>query len=58
MSRPPLFAGASPTRDGLEDLYLFAGTRVLDKMAEVDDAISTGVGPAPPGPSFYVGFLL
>jgi hypothetical protein len=44
MSRPPLFAGASPTRDGLEDLYLFAGTRVLDKMAEVDDAISTGVG--------------
>jgi hypothetical protein len=31
-------------RDGLEDLYLFAGTGVLDNMPDVDDAIVAGVG--------------
>jgi hypothetical protein len=38
------FFGAAATRNGLKDLYLFAGTGVLDKMADVDDAISAGVG--------------
>jgi hypothetical protein len=28
---------ASPTRNGLEDLDLFAGTGVLDKVPDVDD---------------------
>src|SRR5215207_1616553 len=43
---PPLVvvAGASPTRHGLYDLDLFAGTGVLDKVPDVDDAIVAGVG--------------
>jgi hypothetical protein len=39
-----VFVGASPTRNGLYDLDLFAGTGVLDKMPDVDDAISAGAG--------------
>jgi hypothetical protein len=35
---------ATAARDGLEDLYLFAGTGVLDKVPDVDDAIGAGVG--------------
>ena len=38
------FFGASPTRNGLYDLDLFAGTGVLDKATDVDDAVYTGVG--------------
>jgi hypothetical protein len=38
-----VFAGAAAARNGLEDLYLFAGTGVLDKMPDVDDALETGV---------------
>jgi hypothetical protein len=34
---------AAAARDGLEDLYLFAGTGVLDKMPDVDDALEAGV---------------
>jgi len=34
---------AAAARDGLEDFYLFAGTGVLDKMADLDDAISAGM---------------
>jgi hypothetical protein len=33
-----------PTRNGLDDLDLFAGTGVLDKMPDVDDALVAGVG--------------
>jgi hypothetical protein len=39
-----VFVGASPTRNGLYDLDLFAGTGVLDKMPDVDDALVAGVG--------------
>jgi hypothetical protein len=35
---------AAAARDGLDDLDLFAGTGVLDKMPDVDDAIGAGVG--------------
>ena len=35
---------ATAARNGLEDLGLFAGTGVLDKMADVDDALEAGVG--------------
>jgi len=35
---------ASPTRDGVHDLDLFASTGVLNKVPDVDDAISAGVG--------------
>jgi hypothetical protein len=35
---------AAATRNGLKDLDLFACAGVLDKMADVDDAISAGVG--------------
>jgi hypothetical protein len=38
-----VFAGAAAARHGLYDLDLFAGTGVLDKMPDVDDAISAGV---------------
>jgi hypothetical protein len=38
------FFSAAATRNGFKDLYLFAGTGVLDNMADVDDAISAGVG--------------
>ena len=38
-----LYAGAAAARHGLYDLDLFAGTGVLDKMPDVDDAISAGV---------------
>jgi hypothetical protein len=31
------------TRDGLDDLDLFAGTGVLDKVPDVDDAIGAGL---------------
>ena len=37
-------AGASPTRNGLDDFDLFAGTGVLDNMPDVDDAIVADVG--------------
>jgi hypothetical protein len=37
-------AGASPTRNGLDDFDLFAGTGVLDKVPDVDNAIGAGVG--------------
>jgi hypothetical protein len=37
------FFGAAAARNGLEDLYLFAGTGVLDKVADVDDAFVAGV---------------
>jgi hypothetical protein len=37
-------AGASPTRNGFYDLDLFAGTGVLDKVPDVDDAFVAGVG--------------
>jgi hypothetical protein len=37
-------AGAAAARNDLEDLCLFAGTGVLDKMADVDDAFGAGVG--------------
>jgi len=30
--------------NGLEDLYFFAGTGVLDNMPDVDDALVAGVG--------------
>jgi hypothetical protein len=36
-------AGASPTRNGLYDLDLFAGTGVLDNMPDVDYALVAGV---------------
>jgi hypothetical protein len=36
------FAGASPTRHGVYDLYLFAV--LFDQVADVDDAIGAGVG--------------
>jgi hypothetical protein len=39
-----LFFCASPTRNGLEDLDLFAGTGVLDKVPDVDDALVASVG--------------
>ena len=39
-----VFAGASPTRHGLEDLDLFASTGVLDKVTDVHDALVAGVG--------------
>jgi transcriptional regulator with XRE-family HTH domain len=41
-----LLAGfrAAPTRHGLYDLDLFAGTGVLDKMADVDDALAAAAG--------------
>src|SRR5918995_365295 len=39
-----LISCASPTRNGLEDLYLFAGTGFLDKATDVDDALVAGVG--------------
>jgi hypothetical protein len=32
-----------PTLHGLDDLYLFACTGVLDKVPDVDDAIGAGV---------------
>jgi hypothetical protein len=35
---------AAPTRNGLEDLDRFAGTGVLDKVSDVDDALVTSVG--------------
>ena len=35
---------ASPTRNGLHDLDLFASTGVLDKVPDVDDALVAGVG--------------
>src|SRR5215212_3717205 len=35
---------ASPTRNGLDDLYLFAATGVLDKVPDVHDAIGADVG--------------
>jgi hypothetical protein len=35
---------ASPTRHGLYDLDLFAGTGVLDNMSDEDDALVAGVG--------------
>jgi hypothetical protein len=35
---------ATTARYGLDDLDLFAGTGVLDKMPDVDDPISAGVG--------------
>jgi hypothetical protein len=35
---------ATAARNGLYDLDLFAGTGVLDKLPDVDDAISAGVG--------------
>ena len=38
-----LYAGAAAARHGLYDLDLFAGTGVLDKMADVDDALGAGV---------------
>jgi len=38
-----LYAGAAAARQYLYDLDLFAGTGVLDKMPDVDDAISAGV---------------
>jgi hypothetical protein len=34
---------AAAARHGLYDLDLFAGTGVLDKMADVDDALEAGV---------------
>jgi hypothetical protein len=37
------FFGAAAARNGLEDLYLFASTGVLDKVADVDDAFVAGV---------------
>ncbi len=39
-----LDAGATAARNEVDDLYLFAGTGVLDKMPDVDDALYTGVG--------------
>jgi hypothetical protein len=38
------FFGAAAARHGVHDLGLFAGTGVLDKMADVDDAVVAGVG--------------
>jgi hypothetical protein len=38
-----LYAGTAAARQYLYDLDLFAGTGVLDKMPDVDDAISAGV---------------
>jgi DNA-binding XRE family transcriptional regulator len=38
------FFGAAAAGHGLEDLYLFAGTGVLDKVPDVDGAIVAGVG--------------
>jgi hypothetical protein len=35
---------AAAARNGLYDLDLFAGTGVLDKVPDVDDAIGAGVG--------------
>jgi hypothetical protein len=35
---------AAATGNALEDLDLFAGTGVLDKMPDVDDALVAGVG--------------
>jgi hypothetical protein len=35
---------ASPTRNGVYDLDLFAGTGFLDKATDVDHAIVAGVG--------------
>jgi hypothetical protein len=34
---------AAAARDGLEDFNLFAGTGVLNKMADVHDALVAGV---------------
>jgi hypothetical protein len=39
-----VFAGASPTRYGLEDFRRFTGTGVHDKMPDVDGAMGAGVG--------------
>jgi hypothetical protein len=38
------FAGASPTRNGLYDLDVLAGTGVLDKVPDIDDALVAGEG--------------
>ena len=38
------FFRAAAARHGLYDLDLFAGTGVLDKMPEEDDALVAGVG--------------
>ena len=38
------FFGAAAAGDGLYDLSLFAGTGVLDKVPDLDDAIVAGVG--------------
>ena len=35
---------AAAAGNGLDDLDLFAGTGVLDKVPDVDDAIGAGVG--------------
>jgi hypothetical protein len=35
---------AAATGNGLDDLDLFAGTGVLDKVPDVDDALVAGVG--------------
>jgi hypothetical protein len=40
----PSFAGAAAAGYCLYDLDLFAGTGVLDKMTDVDDALVAGVG--------------
>jgi hypothetical protein len=37
-----VFAGATAARSGLEDLDLFAV--LFDQVADVDDALKTGVG--------------
>jgi hypothetical protein len=37
-----VFAGASPTRNGLDDLDLFAGV-TYDQAADEDDALVAGV---------------
>jgi hypothetical protein len=34
---------AAAARDGLEGLYLFAGVRILDQVADVDDALEADV---------------
>ena len=41
---PTIFFGATAARNGLDDLDLFAGTGVLDKVADVDDALVAGAG--------------
>jgi len=39
-----VFAGATTARYGVDDLDLFTGTGVLNKVPDVDDALVTGVG--------------